>query len=216
MELSNRKASPNFTKGTRQKIGYIIHGTLGGYAGAIEWLCTPPEMRPVMSYSSAHFVVAKDGRVTQLIDTKDVAWHAGNISNPTPRAKSLLPIENGKYLNPNESFIGIELEWLTPTDKITEEQYTVVTKIIKDGGIPNPIIMCHKEITDYKADFPNSDQVVANITRRLALSNAIPPVTPTDTITPLLSKLTAQIGAKDYKGARDTTSYLFNNLSKLL
>lgn len=210
-----RKSSPNFTKGTRPKIGYIIHGTQGKYEGAIDWLCTPPENRPVMSYSSAHFVVAKDGRATQLIDTKDVAWHAGNISNPTARAKSLLPIVNGKYLNPNESFIGIELEWLSTNDTITDEQYTVVTKIIKDSGILNPIILCHKEITDYKADFPNSDQIVANVTRRLNILNAVQTAPLTDKVAPLLTKLNTQVANKDYKGARDTTSFLFNELTKL-
>lgn len=214
MEVS-RRSSPNFTKGTRPKIGYIIHGTLGKYEGAVEWLCTPPEMRPVMSYSSAHFVVAKNGRVTQLIDTRDVAWHAGNISNPTPRAKSLLPIENGKYLNPNESFIGIELEWLTPTDQITEEQYTVVTGLINNGSIKNPVILCHKEITDYKSDFPNSEEVVANITRKLNLLNAIQPTPTPDKISTLLTQLNTQVANKNYKGARDTTSFLFNELSKL-
>lgn len=38
---------------------------------------------------------------------------------------------------------------------------------------------------------------------------------PTDTITPLLTKLNSQVANKDYKGARDTTSYLFNELTKI-
>lgn len=144
--------SPNFTKGNRPKIGYIIHGTLGKYDGAVEWLCTPPEKRPVISYSSAHYVVAKDGRFAQLVDDKDVSWHCGNISNPTQYAKSVLPKENGKFLNPNDSFIGIELEWFVG-DKLTDQQYKTTIDIIKKGGIKNPIILCHKEVTDYKSDF---------------------------------------------------------------
>lgn len=202
--------SPNFTKGTRPKIGFIIHGTLGKYEGAVEWLCTPPEKRPVISYSSAHYVIAKDGRVSQLVDEKDVSWHAGNVTNPTRRAQSLLPLSNGKYLNPNESFIGIELEWLSPTDPITELQYQKVVEIIKNSGISNPVLLTHKEVTDYKSDFPVNFGVVEEITRRLTLQN-----TNVDKITPLLTQLTSQIGVKDYKGARDTTSYLFNELTKL-
>lgn len=208
--------SPNFTKGTRAKIGYLLHGTLGKYEGAIDWLCTPPEKRPVVSYSSAHYVIAKDGRVTQLVADSDVAWHCGNVSNPTRKAQSLLPLLNGKYLNPNESFIGIELEWLTPTDAITEAQYVAVADIILKGGIYNPIILCHKEVTDYKADFPNPEVVISNLQSHLVPKTATQQAKPsTDTITPLLTKLNSQVGLKDYKGARDTTSYLFNEFSKI-
>lgn len=210
------KQSPNFAKGTRPKIGYIIHGTLGKYEGAVEWLCTPPEKRPVISYSSAHYVIAKDGRCTQLVKDADVSWHAGNVSNPTMRAMSLLPVVNGKYLNPNESFIGIELEWFLG-DKITEAQYKAVDEIIKKGGIVNPVIMCHKEITDYKSDFQTVDgkldsSVVQEISRRL--SGAVTTVK-VDTVSPLLAQLNARVAAKDYKGARDSCSYLFTELSKL-
>lgn len=151
--------SPNFTKGTRPKIGYIIHGTLGSYEGAIAWLCTPPEKRPVVSYSSAHYVIAKDGRCTQLVSDSYVSWHAGNVSNPTIRAQGLLPKVAGKFLNPNESFIGIELEWFLG-DKVTEVQYNKVVDIIKTGGIKNPILLCHKEVTDYKSDFQDGKGVL--------------------------------------------------------
>lgn len=36
----------------------------------------------------------------------------------------------------------------------------------------------------------------------------------TDTITPLLTKLNTQIASKDFKGAKDTCSYLFTELAK--
>lgn len=67
----------------------------------------------------------------------------------------------------------------------------------------------YKEVTDYKSDFPESFKVVEEITRRLT------PQTPTDTITPLLTKLNSQVANKDYNGAKDTTSYLLNEFSKL-
>lgn len=167
--------SPNYTKSNNKKIGYIIHGTLGKYDGAINWLCTPPEKRPVVSYSSAHYVIAKDGRYEQLVDDKDVAWHCGNISNPTERAKSILPVTDGKFLNPNESFIGIELEWFLG-DKITEQQYKTINDIIVKGGITNPKIMCHKEVTDYKVDFQTQDgridsSIVQEINKRICVSS---------------------------------------------
>ena len=208
--------SPNFTTGTRPKIGYVLHGTLGGYEGAVDWLCTPPEKRPVLSYSSAHYVIAKDGRITQLVADSDVSWHAGNVSNPTKRAQAILPLLNGKFLNPNESFIGIELEWLSPTDTITEKQYQKVTELIKNGSVKNPILLVHKEIADYKPDFPASFRVVEEITTRLTSETAPQSTKPQeDVVITLLSKLNSQMSNKDYKGAKDTTSYLFNELSKL-
>lgn len=213
---SYKMKSPNFTKGTRPKIGYIVHGTLGRYEGAIEWLCTPPEKRPVLSYSSAHYVVAKDGRMTQLVDDKDVSWHAGSIANPTRNAEAVLPMANGKFLNPNESFIGIELEWFLG-DKITEAQYKAVVEIIKKGGMVSPVLLCHKEVANYKSDFqtPTGDidtSIVNEIKKRLQESKTEVLVDP---IAPLVTKLSSQIASKDYKGAKDTCSYLFNELSKI-
>lgn len=209
--------SPNFTVGTIPKIGYIIHGTLGSYAGAVEWLCTPPEKRPTLTYSSAHYVIAKDGRVAQLIADKDVAWHAGNVSYPSERAMTLLPIKLGKYLNPNESFIGIELEWFMG-DKVTEEQFKAITTIIKNGGIVNPKLLCHKEVTSYKSDFQTADgridhSIVLEINKRITtVATTVVPSFVVDKITPLLTKLNSQLQLKNYKEAKDTTSFLFSEL----
>lgn len=147
------RQTPNYTKGDGvRKIGFVIHGTLGNYEGAVGWLCTPPEKRADKSYSSAHYVVAKDGRCTQLARNEDVTWHAGNVKNPSPYAKAVLP-KNwlGVYKNPNTYFIGIECEWFVG-DKLTDSQYKVIFDIIKDTGMQNPIIIGHKDIASYKAD----------------------------------------------------------------
>lgn len=210
--------SPNFSKGTRPKIGYIIHGTLGSYEGAVNWLCTPPEKRPVISYSSAHYVIAKDGRVASLIADTDVAWHAGNISSPTPRAQQLLPKVNGSFLNPNESFIGIELEWFLG-DKVTEAQYAAMVKIITTGGIKNPVLLTHKEVTNYKSDFQNAAGIVdttilSEIQKRMAPVVVKPPVDAAKA-QEFLDTVNAKFTAKDFKGARDACSYLYTELSKL-
>lgn len=71
--------SPNFTRGGIVRVErHIVHSTQGGFAGAVSWLCNPhnkvgedPKKR-----SSAHFVIGKDGRRVQLVDTADRAWHA--------------------------------------------------------------------------------------------------------------------------------------------
>ena len=68
--------------------------------------------------------------------------------------------------------------------------------LLKKSNIKNPVILCHKEITDYKSDFPNSEEVVANITRRLNLLNAIQPTPTPDKISTLLAQLNTQIANK--------------------
>jgi N-acetyl-anhydromuramyl-L-alanine amidase AmpD len=50
----------------------VVHDIEGTASGAISWFRNP------RARASAHFVVARDGRVTQMVPTWDVAWHAGN------------------------------------------------------------------------------------------------------------------------------------------
>lgn len=54
----------------------VLHDTAGGLdaSGSISWLCNP------RSKVSAHFVVARDGVVTQLVPVDRAAWHAGQSS----------------------------------------------------------------------------------------------------------------------------------------
>lgn len=149
--------TPNVSSYTTVKKGFILHGTLGSYAGAINWLMTRPEDRPTLSYSSAHVVISKQGEVTQLAKPEHVTWHAGNVVNPTWRARKYLPTKSGipmlaPFENPNDYFIGIECEWFVG-DAITEAQYGAIVNYIKSVGIKNPIILSHSETCSYKADF---------------------------------------------------------------
>jgi hypothetical protein len=65
----------NFTKASRterQIDRIVVHSTEGGFHGAVSWLQNP------RARASAHFVVARDGGIVQLVHLSDVAWHAGN------------------------------------------------------------------------------------------------------------------------------------------
>jgi N-acetylmuramoyl-L-alanine amidase len=161
------KQTPNYTKGTGiSKIGFVLHGTLGSYQSSINWLETSPEQRQDHTYSSAHYIIGRnDGEVIQLVKDEDIAWHAGYISNPTPRAAKVLPKKtDGSFDNPNKYFIGIEFVWgydmnsdgtITPSERtLTEWQYSCVMDIIKASGIAyNPdYVLSHKEIASYKGD----------------------------------------------------------------
>lgn len=164
----NLKLTTNFTPfNGDKKIGFIIHGTLGNYDGAVDWLYQPCSKRNPVTYSSAHYIIAKDGRVTQLVKNEDVAWHAGTVSNPTKEAQAVLPKTIlGTYKNPNQSFIGIELEWFQG-DIITEKQVVETLNIINASGIKDPVLLTHKQVTDYKADFPDTS-IIDILKSRLA------------------------------------------------
>ena len=50
----------------------VVHVTEGGFWGSVQWLRNP------RAHASSHFVVSRGGHIVQLVDVKDVAWHAGN------------------------------------------------------------------------------------------------------------------------------------------
>jgi N-acetylmuramoyl-L-alanine amidase len=66
----------SFTKasrGAKQIRTIVIHATDGGsLLGNVWWLSGGH------SHASAHYVVARDGSIVQLVHLSDIAWHAGN------------------------------------------------------------------------------------------------------------------------------------------
>ena len=134
---------------TTPKQGFVLHGTLGNYNGALEWLTTNRNDHP----SSAHYIIGKNvGEVIQLVQNKDIAWHAGTVQNPTQYAQAcLLKDQRGKYINPNNYLIGIEFVWFVG-DTLTDWQYHTAIEIMKATNISNPIIVDHHSICDYKGD----------------------------------------------------------------
>lgn len=158
-----KKLTPNRQIGQLYNpLGWVLHGTLGSYKGAISWLTTPAEKRNPISYSSAHFVISKKGEVTQLAEINDITWHAGLVSNPTYRARlylprkigipKIIPIPNSQYENPNKYFVGVEFE-LYEEEELTPQQITTFVNLVKQYSHIPKLFLCHKEITDYKFDF---------------------------------------------------------------
>ena len=108
----------NYTPANRGKgdIRWIvIHDIEGTAEAAIAWFQNPA------ARASAHYVIAYDGTVYQMVREKDIAWHAGNW----------------EY---NKRAIGIELAGYADKNMYTEEEYHACAKLVaylaKKYGIP--------------------------------------------------------------------------------
>jgi len=65
--------SPDFTPVKFRKIDMgVLHGTEGPMKGSLIWLQRAGRKNP----SSANYMVGKDGRVVQLVEDRNIAWHA--------------------------------------------------------------------------------------------------------------------------------------------
>ena len=72
---SSLAANTNYTQAQRPMGAIrfvVIHVTQGSFFGTVAWLRDPK------AHASANFVVARDGRVQELVPLHDIAWHAGN------------------------------------------------------------------------------------------------------------------------------------------
>ena len=102
----------------------VSHITEGVYAGAISWLCNPA------SEASAHFVVSKNGEITQLVDIREAAWINGTRmkkedKGPGWYGDALLQLVRDRKTNANFYSVGIEHEgfWGQGKGRLTDEQF---------------------------------------------------------------------------------------------
>ncbi|MFN7134022.1 MAG: N-acetylmuramoyl-L-alanine amidase, partial [Myxococcales bacterium] len=64
--------SPNYSAGHGAYDFVVIHTVQGSYAGCISWF------KNTASKVSAHYVIrSSDGEITQMVEHKNTAWHAG-------------------------------------------------------------------------------------------------------------------------------------------
>lgn len=124
--------------GNQGRRAVVIHIAEGSYAAAVRWL-SDTQLNP---NSSAHFIVAKDGRVAQLMSVNDGAWanglrwvadasqpNGGYWTNPrgirnNPTWKDLLP-----GVSPNQYTISIEHEGFYQ-ETWTPEMYTANNELL--------------------------------------------------------------------------------------
>src|SRR5690349_13936417 len=71
----------------------VYHFTAGAFDGSLRWLTS------VDSRVSAHFLIAKSGRIVQLAPLHDRTWHAGGRTSSWRGARFV-----------NDRSIGVEIE----------------------------------------------------------------------------------------------------------
>ncbi len=108
----------------------VLHTADGTYDGTVGW------MQNSASQVSSHFVVAKDGRITQLVDIKDGAWCNGTSTDPTKNThygKASLAAVRERKTNANYYTVSIEHEglWKDTKGKLTDAQLASTITLIK-------------------------------------------------------------------------------------
>ena len=190
-----RLPSANYTPGNQGCRAVVIHIVQGTYESAVSWL------RNRQSQASAHFVIAKDGRVAQLVSIKDTAWGNGlgwsNGQWINPRQRPVRPgwanLQAG--VNPNLYTISIEHEgtfqepW---TSAMYEANNRLLQWIAQQTGIsyaPGRTLIGHRDIDP--ADRSNCPGPTVDFARMVADANNTGGVTtsftPIGESTPLLS-----------------------------
>lgn len=103
----------------------VCHITDGSYGSAVSWFKNPE------SGVSAHFVIGRNGEITQLIDIKDASWAQG-LSTSAIRNASL-GIVRTRGINPNLYCISIEHEGFYDQTRgeLTEAQKKASIELIK-------------------------------------------------------------------------------------
>ncbi len=126
-----KKSTVNQNKGRSGQVPVMIvcHRTCGSFDGAVSWLQNPE------SKASSHFVVAKDGKVVQLVDIEDTAWCNGTSSNSSSSKyykNSKLNLVRNTSVNANTYTISIEFEGLSDENgELTEKQFNVAVELVK-------------------------------------------------------------------------------------
>lgn len=135
--------TPNYSSRNKNEIiGIVLHFTAGGDSnGTVKWFNNPD------SHVSAHYVVSRSGKIIQMVEEANAAWHAGS-STTTPKMNGVK--------NLNLKTIGIEIcnwGWLLKADnsaivtvnnktyeRKVDEFYTRLRKWTYPYKGPNPVL----------------------------------------------------------------------------
>jgi N-acetylmuramoyl-L-alanine amidase len=138
--LAHWTPSPNFNARKAQII-VLHHTSIGDTAEALRVLST----RNSEGQVSAHYLVESNGRIDQLVDDNDRAWHAGAS-------------RWGDMTDLNSSSIGIEID-NDGVSPFTQPQIQALVKLLADLttrlGIPREAVVGHGDIAPGRKNDPS-------------------------------------------------------------
>lgn len=146
MTIRKDLTTVNFTvNGMREVRGIVLHSMSGFYNGTISWFKNPA------AQASAQYIISKNGDILQMVEDKDMAWHAGFYDSGKCPAWALP--------NPNFYTIGIELEdernidWQYP-EKQRQALRELVEMLRQKYLIPKERILLHKNLNPSRRTDP--------------------------------------------------------------
>lgn len=119
LNIINKKVSFGYEAAKDRKVdAVIVHSTFNNSGG--DFYDIDLVIKQFSTYKvSAHYVIGRDGKIYQLVDEKDLSYHAGKSSLPDGRT------------NVNTCSIGIEL-MTSYTEGPSEKQIATLLTLIKD------------------------------------------------------------------------------------
>lgn len=196
MNIQKYTTPHHSSRGQHKPLFICWHIADGTYNGTISWETNPA------SKVSSHFVLGKNGEVTQMVELDRAAWTQGDIKKPSlPYAKQ------HPELNPNLYCVSIECEgfWKDTKGKLTDKALDsaveltkhIVAEVKRIYGIEIPIdrqhMIGHCEINTVTRPHCPGELFQYDELISLAKSDK-PPEKPTVAVKPSY-QYTAQVGA---------------------
>jgi N-acetyl-anhydromuramyl-L-alanine amidase AmpD len=128
------------SSGMNYKKGILVHHTGSGTYDAMKKYLSGNKGRD--RDVSVHYVIGEQGEVAKIGEEWNVLWHGGMGKYPT--------IENGKEVDMNRYFIGIEV--VSNGKDYTEEQRKTLPLLLRDIQERNncSLILRHADIAGYR------------------------------------------------------------------
>lgn len=143
LNIINKKINFGFAESSGRNIdAVIVHSTFNNSGG--EFYDIDLVIKQFSQYKvSAHYVIGRDGKIYQLVNEKDVSYHAGKSSLPDGRT------------NVNTCSIGIEI-MTSYTESPTPEQIKSLLVLIKKIKQKHQIkyILRHSDIAPVRKTDP--------------------------------------------------------------
>lgn len=126
MNIAQKSTVNKSSRGNYKPSLIVWHIAEGSYNGTISW-----EKNPA-SQTSSHFVLGKNGEITQLVPLNMAAWTQGVDPNKDMKPTNAY-VKAHKGINPNLYCISIECEgkWSETKGKLTDKQLEAAAELTR-------------------------------------------------------------------------------------